>query len=379
MRIFIIAIFFVLFSSCQKNEQDNLTLETIHIDASSARTGNIDELCDSIVIIKLDQNPILGTIDNIQISKDYIFLFDKGRFKIFVFDHNGKYINTLDKRGRAPGEYLYILSFYYKENSQELIINDPISQSLIYYSVPEMQFIKAIKDMNGPQMYIPIDTSHYFCVYANIENSENNGCYIKKDTLMQKLPINNNYLSMSISFCNKCNDTLYYSYSDQNSILYQITAEDCIPRYRIAYGKDQSQDKKLFRKIKPDAVAQLKFSFENKSYAGIALNTIITQDEIVFNYIYREFELSKFHFAVYDKKNKIVKNYAGLTIPGISNPLAPLTTYNEFFISLITPETCDYNESEIKDLLGKTILEEINSTDFSKDLCHPLLIMYKLK
>ena len=374
-----ITILSIVITSCHQKQEEYPNLETIHIDISTVTEGDINDVCDSIVIIKLDKEPLLGQIDDIQINPDFLFLLDRNRSKIFIFNHDGKYIHTLDKKGRAPDEYLDITSFHLQNDRNELIINDNRRQSVVYYSIPDLHFVKRIPTYNLPSIYLPLDSCRYFGVFAHILDQENNGCFIIKDSTQYQLPIDNNYLSMSISSCNLQNDKIYYTYNANYSIIYQIDSEQTIPLYKISYGKDQCQDENYFKNPQADAIAKFKFAFENKAYTGISLNTIVTSRNVCFNYAHKHINLSKLYTAVYNLETKQIKNYSKLTTTGISNAITPKGTYQDFYISLIIPENCNYKKENIKGELSQQIMEEIETTDFSKELCHPFVVLYKLK
>lgn len=239
--------------------------------------------------------------------------------------------------------------------------------SLLLFAVPDILSLRHL------------DSCRYFGVFAHILDQENNGCFIIKDSTQYQLPIDNNYLSMSISPCNLQNDKIYYTYNANYSIIYQIDSEQTIPLYRISYGKDQCQDENYFKNPQADAIAKFKFAFENKAYTGISLNTIVTSRNVCFNYAHKHINLSKLYTAVYNLETKQIKNYSKLTTTGISNAITPKGTYQDFYVSLITPENCDYKKEKIKGELSQQIVEEIETTDFSKELCHPFVVLYKLK
>ena len=82
---------------------------------------------------------------------------------------------------------------------------------------------------------------------------------------------------------------------------------------------------------------------------------------------------------MYDSQSGQVRLYSKLQIPGISQQIIPCGTYKDFFVSLIIPEACQVKESEVSDFIGDKVLEELRAAENSTEICHPLVLLYRLK
>lgn len=110
-------------------------------------TFNINSLVDSCSYIELEttDSSLIKEISKIQLSDSYIVILDK-ETKLYVFDRAGKFLNTIGRKGRAPGEYLAIRDFYIGDDG---IIGfyDPLALKLHRYSL-KGEYINSI---NIPQ------------------------------------------------------------------------------------------------------------------------------------------------------------------------------------------------------------------------------------
>jgi len=128
---------FALFSCNSVTESSISNSTTIDIENSigKAKVVKLSELAKSIEYIPLETNDsvLLSEISGIVYSNDRIYVSDNS--KIFVFDNTGKYIRTLNKKGRGPGEYMMILSFKVDKSSGSIYITDQLGKVYIYDSL----------------------------------------------------------------------------------------------------------------------------------------------------------------------------------------------------------------------------------------------------
>ena len=79
-------------------------------------------------------------------SKGYIYVHDRHRADVRVFDESGQYVTTVGKRGEGPGEMLEIVGMHV-DNRDRLIVADRISRRFTVFSDLGAQFeTKAFAD-----------------------------------------------------------------------------------------------------------------------------------------------------------------------------------------------------------------------------------------
>ena len=105
-------------------------------------TLDINQICDNFRYIPLEtrDSVLIEEVTDVRLTDDRIVVRDGQR--LLVFDQNGRFLNKIGKRGRAPGEYGAIDHFYISKK-QEIVIFDPILLSLHFYTLNN-RFIKSI-------------------------------------------------------------------------------------------------------------------------------------------------------------------------------------------------------------------------------------------
>lgn len=105
-----ILLIFLTVCSCSNNSKSKL-YEIIAIDTK--QRDAITDFFDEYIIIPLEttEDNIIGNIDKISISDEYMYILDRQQATVLVFDKAGGYIGKIAHRGRASGEYRSITDF----------------------------------------------------------------------------------------------------------------------------------------------------------------------------------------------------------------------------------------------------------------------------
>jgi hypothetical protein len=138
--LFIAIHVFLLFLGCnsKSNQQpdDPLRISEINVfenEIESVKSSQIMSDVDYITLVS-DSNSIIGKIDKLVVTKDYIFVMDiEQSKKIFQFDSSGNFIRTIGNSGRGPGEYQRLVDFSFCSVSHQIIVLD-VSRKLIVYN-----------------------------------------------------------------------------------------------------------------------------------------------------------------------------------------------------------------------------------------------------
>ncbi|MDX2304518.1 MAG: 6-bladed beta-propeller [Microscillaceae bacterium] len=125
--------FLILFLSvsCSYDTKDQTRLTPdFQIDISLndiKKNIKYSDFIDQYDFVKLEtsENSLIGSIDEIRCSKQYIFILDMFISKgVFQFDRKGRFIRRVGKVGEGPGEYTSPISFTIHEKKSKIFILD---------------------------------------------------------------------------------------------------------------------------------------------------------------------------------------------------------------------------------------------------------------
>ena len=111
MKKILIIILSIIITACNKEKKTN---GIINIDnAKEINYNPVVNIVKNIEFIPLEttENNLMGYIDRVSIINNKIYIFDHLTNKIHIFNNIGEWENTLDKKGKGPGEYLYIKDY----------------------------------------------------------------------------------------------------------------------------------------------------------------------------------------------------------------------------------------------------------------------------
>ena len=123
-----------------------ITHDTPHpIRADNARIIGMDEMLDrvkSIDYIKLDSSEPVGVINKMIVTNDKIFILDAYvAQQIFVFSKMGKLLYRIKNKGRGPKEYQSIRDMQVDTIRNEILVNDALARSYLYFSADDGAFL----------------------------------------------------------------------------------------------------------------------------------------------------------------------------------------------------------------------------------------------
>lgn len=135
---FTLAVGMLLFG-CSGSSQDSAEsivdidqFTTYKVDIKSTPISFFD-LIDEVEFVRLEETPesLLGRLGDLRLSDDFMF-FSGGRGEIFLFNHYGEFIRTINHKGNGPEEYRYISEFWIDEY---LNIYDGLEKRILQYDL----------------------------------------------------------------------------------------------------------------------------------------------------------------------------------------------------------------------------------------------------
>ena len=106
----------------------------------------LSEFATDVEIIQFDNTPkaLLGRIQDIQLTNDYIFVEHSGNALITQFSRAGKYIRHIGKQGRGPKEYALCRKFSLDEKNERIYIQTNWTRKILVYNF-DGEYIKTVK------------------------------------------------------------------------------------------------------------------------------------------------------------------------------------------------------------------------------------------
>lgn len=133
----------IMVGGCKLSNESSINSENVF----AFNTGRLDKIPDSMLdnirytLLYTPEDIPLGSIDKAVDDDGIIYIGDYKSHKIFLFDHDGRMIKALDKRGRGPGEYVCIQSF--SVDKQNIYIMDPAQKKIISYNKKTLSFLSS--------------------------------------------------------------------------------------------------------------------------------------------------------------------------------------------------------------------------------------------
>lgn len=189
------------------------------------------------VALETTDDNLIGKIDKVQIDsvRNRIYVMDRERGAVFVFNTHGKFIDKIQRPGRAPEEYTSLEDFVaYKSDIFCLARSGKINR----YSETG-DFLQGYKLDNWYNNFVILNDS---LIYLYSENSNNknfnfilydykNDVYLKE---FDPFPKNQNYLFQKSPF-NQVEDNLLIT-KPFDLTVYRLNENGMVPRYSFSFN-----------------------------------------------------------------------------------------------------------------------------------------------
>jgi hypothetical protein len=118
-------LFMILFLGYSCKDKSKTLLKEFNIKISHV-DDSLQSAIKSYTILRLDNQPdaYIQSTSKFIFTDKYMLFKNESKQSIIIYDKSGKYINSISKKGRGPGEYTYISDFMFDEKSREIIICD---------------------------------------------------------------------------------------------------------------------------------------------------------------------------------------------------------------------------------------------------------------
>lgn len=154
-KYIVIIIANVLMLSCNsKSEKEivDVTIDTDYLEEIIIKPTNFIKN-STYIQLETEENSLLGNnIEKLVVNEDKIFILDSNN-KIFVFDINGAFLNTIGSKGSGPNEQLSIVSFYVHPIKKYIGVFDILKHTVFKYSFDGILLDKVKYDKSLSEFY----------------------------------------------------------------------------------------------------------------------------------------------------------------------------------------------------------------------------------
>jgi len=380
--IYLILVIGISCFSCQ--QQPTETLPIVKVDVDNSRTINIDDIAENITCENLtfpdSTDGLLGEITDIFPFREYLVLHDYYEKAIHLFRPNGEWVNTLNKVGRGPGEYLDIEAFSIDYENKQIIIYDHPGKKFTFYTLPDFKYIKSIPSKKSIMSFTCIEEHKWLTVsdeqLSPKQPHDGIEIYNPKKQTYHKIEWPYSWAAIELSqpktFSYIKNKT-YHVHPHVNSIVYNISPEKIHPILKINFGKYNSN--KTLLKIK--SAKQLHTFIENNEIA-LMPHIFFTNEKLHAFIFFFKYNYQQPYFHLHDKQSGKNYTFSKIKFEGIEMPhFKPIGIFKEKYVCLIYPHDCTIDEEKIKKSpLSRLLARKIKE---SKDEGNPVLFMFTPK
>ena len=350
------------------------------IRTDNAKIIGTDEMLDmvkSIDYIKLDSSEPIGVIDKMIVTKDKIYILDcYTAQQIFVFDKTGNLLFRIKNKGRGPKEYLSVADMQVDTIRNEILVNDALARSYLYFSTDDGTFLRREKGIANCYLARIDSLSINLQIPGQDFNDDENWAILvsDKDSVLYKgfapTPLQDNNFAVN-SFTYDCDGKLLFTpvYSDT---VYQFMSVSIVsPKYVI------HQKKSIWnlynQKIPPLEVDKLIKQNNYTRYAGKFLDgESYASFEIAHKW--EEYITPRPYF--WDKRTDIVFAWdtANVDEDAIVHEIIrqPIAVYGDTFFGTCSPQIPEEYRKNLSPKI-KSLLE------CSKESDNPIVVAYTLK
>jgi len=281
----------------------------IPVDVTQNTPVRLSEISDNVKKIELETSEkcIIGRIAQVVYDDDRIFVLDaQGGSRIHVFDIKGKFLFAIDRQGRGPGEYMYIVRITADIENKYIYILNAMGRKIIRYDW-DGRFIDEFMVTGFPEwVYFGNDLLHIFFVDYRPIGDRN----FAKSTFMVRY--NSDWLPVDTTFVKEVILKEEFGYIDtRTNPISQDNRKNTFIYYHVLFPDIVMLDTLYMldnNKLKP--YAKLQFSDENKSVRNKSVYSILhTSNLIIAEYF--SYSDRKLKFFCYDFESNIGKNMAG--------------------------------------------------------------------
>lgn len=353
------------------------TTDNFRIPKLSDDQKLITSLVSSVQFIPLEtkEGSIIKNIDELKLGENRIYILDKEQESVFIFDKAGKYINKINKKGKGPDEYYYIVDFGIYENDGVIEVYD--HKKLLQYDL-EGNFLNSKKVSFFARYFVRTEGGYVFFA----DNFCNDGFCDNLIFCDNEL----NVLSTGLSIPNNLKDIMH---SEGRRLLKVNEGEirlvgydDCI--YMLSDSSVTQKERVLFEEfVTPKSFYEQEFASLNSFVKKFLINPnagFIKNYNENDHYIYFQIYKNRGNYNyIYNKLNAFKISYPEIKSKFLYNEVLDICE-SKFYTYLSAVKFVEAkNIFSSLNSFDKNILE-LNKTEISQinDTDNPIIIAYEI-
>ncbi|MDR0955329.1 MAG: 6-bladed beta-propeller [Rikenellaceae bacterium] len=322
--------------SCHRTETGDLI--TLRPDPASGKDYRLEELADSVEVILLDGDVLIGEIDVIKSYPNLLVFLEGQSGRLHLFDPQGHHINTLDRLGRGPQEYIDIATFACHPSGEYLVIYSRGTQAFMQYSIPDLRYEKSWPAERYYNAIEFVDSDHLFRTREYDYDKEGGlELYNLKDQSVRELAIKTNYLPLELGvdqmLSNIGKTPLWFTCPGYVNTVYSLTLDAFDPIYRIDFGS-LSLPKRLWNiGIDSDSDAA---GTQMEEARHAVMPQYFTAADSVYSFWYIVSQSGPpLQLYLFDRESGNDRNVRQIKIEGYDSRIIPVGTRDGYYLSLL--------------------------------------------
>lgn len=213
----------ILFCNCTNNRNIKIDNDALIVKMDINNPVNIHDInfIDSIDILRLSNDVILGKVDKIIINNNLIFLLNRyAENSVFVYDVSGKFIKQISNLGQGPEEYLQPTDIFIDNKQNVLALVSRMDRKLLKYNLDNLNLI-SVEKLSKPFFNL-IDIENG---YAGFMNNLIDEQPFNLWTMSNTLELQNSFFEIPDSWDSKASGNIQ-PFSKYNDKVYYIQPYD---------------------------------------------------------------------------------------------------------------------------------------------------------
>jgi len=206
-----------------------------------------------------DSTLTIGEISGFAVGDQKVYVSDNMAMRIHVFDNNGKFMHSIGKRGRGPGEFLNMAAIAWFPQRQELVIYDHMNYRLSRLD-QDGNFMGSCSYtpnvIEWPRGLMELDSDSHIAVYLVSSELETDGdmhllhqidtenCTVQRNVISMKnldhYKRENYFVGVfslfSPGFVTKLNDDIVYKTAIDDGYLYFLRPENLSLKSSVSFN-----------------------------------------------------------------------------------------------------------------------------------------------
>ena len=377
MYKFCCLLFILLLACSQQKGNGNQDVLAIDFDITQESGLGPDDMECVFIPLETKEECLLSlSFEDVQFFDDRIFIinYHANKAKVFVFDHEGRFIAQIGGIGKGPGEYQQPYNLHINKNKNIITVADRHLRKLVNYDLGSYQYVSSESvPFNFANCAWLSDELIVWCNEGGIDTGNRKWHYAC--IADENMEIVSTWHETSPSGYGIGNISLYkhgnhtYTGLPFSPFIHRIDAESVTPVMELSFGKQKLPPKSLVVDEKEDSMAWLR-----KVLASEYINSFRayeTSDYLGVSFYGTTFQR---HLGFYDKRNHKTYAFAARDFMNcfhLYGVYEIINTYNDYFVARIEPRMLKKYIPLREDL--RLIAENMTEED------NPVLCLFKLK